>query len=293
MIPSHVVVFFPGPKNTDIVTASCVAGEIDVGTITKVRWQGRAYRAKIVFAGSKNACEAAIKNVTEEGDMNDTFFLAGDSATVLDANVDNNQRQDYAETKAAIQEVLTQLGLLSRNTTAMLREHRIAVEAKLIRLETRLCKIEGMLEEKNTTPSGEINFKYVSRERFESLLALKCGKMRKFALALEKDVFGDDSSELSLKIEDRKNSGEKINFMREVIFKYFNVSSDSEDSVWQTVKNALNGRARTVRRNMPAGCDDNRPALTPPPSEEQRLESLSPSASDRDPYNFFDDCDDY
>ena len=89
--------------------------------------------------------------------MDSTFFIAGDSATILEANGDN-QRLEYAETKAALQEVLSQLGLLSRNTTAMLREHRIAVEAKMIRLETRLCKIEGLLEEKNTNSSGNVWF---------------------------------------------------------------------------------------------------------------------------------------
>ncbi|KIH46807.1 hypothetical protein ANCDUO_23136 [Ancylostoma duodenale] len=224
MTSSHVVVFFLCAKNADIVSVSAVAGHI-----TKDRWQGRAYRAKIMFLGTKPACEAAIKNVTEEGDLRESFFLVGDSGTPLDAHTNGDKDQPDSTTSNLLKELLAQVAQLSKTTATMLRDHRITTETSLARLERRLCR-------------GELNFKYVSRERVESLLAPKCGKLNKFALALEKEVFADDTSEFRLKIEDRKNAAGRINFIREVIFKYFNVSTDSEESVWQTVKNALNGR---------------------------------------------------
>ncbi|EYC24006.1 hypothetical protein Y032_0014g2266 [Ancylostoma ceylanicum] len=224
-----------------------------------------------MFLGTKPACEAAIKDVTKEGELRERFSLAGDSGTSLDAyDSDESDQPNDSATTNLMKEILAQVAQLSKATATMLRDQRIAMESSLARLERRLCKVEGLLEEKNST-SGELNFKYVLRERVESLLALKCGKLSKFALALEKEVFADDTSELHHKIEDRKNAAEKINFIREVIFKYFNVSSDSEDSVWQTVKNALNGKARTLRRARPSGSQEQglEARLTPPPSKER------------------------
>ncbi|KAL6723949.1 hypothetical protein Aduo_018891 [Ancylostoma duodenale] len=261
MTSSHVVTFFLCAKNADIVSVSAVAGEPVV---------------------------ASSKDVTDEGDLRENFFLAGDSGTPQYAHTSGDNDQPDSTTNNLMKELLAQVVQLNKTTATMLRDQRITMETSLARLERRLCRVEGLLKEKNR----ELNFKNVSQERVESLLALKCGKLSKFALALEKEVFADDTSELHLKIEDRKNAAGRINFIREVIFKYFNVSTDSEDSVWQTVKNALNGKARAQRRARPSDTQEQalEARLTPPPTEE-RLET--PTASSRDGDPFFDDSDDY
>lgn len=56
----------------------------------------------------------------------------------------------------------------------------------------------------------------MSEGRVEALLALTCGNMTKFALALEKDLYEDDTTELTLPVHQRRLSSNKVNFIREV-----------------------------------------------------------------------------
>ncbi|VDM74920.1 unnamed protein product [Strongylus vulgaris] len=121
---------------------------------------------------------------------------------------------------AGMKEILAQLKHMKKENPLIFRELRSSFNIAMMKLDRRVTNIE----------------------RVESLLALKCGKLGKFALALEKDVFAGEESELLLNVEGRRSSGDKINFVRSVIFKYFVVSVHSEQSVWQTANNALTER---------------------------------------------------
>ncbi|KAL6723651.1 hypothetical protein Aduo_018631 [Ancylostoma duodenale] len=81
-------------------------------------------------------------------------------------------------------------------------------------------------------------------------------------------------------------------FIEHVIFKYLNVPTDSEESIRQTVRNAVNGRRGFFA--MPS--DSQKQALEAhltPPSSDERLKTSTGFGGSRDSFKFFDDCNDY
>ncbi|KAK6032918.1 hypothetical protein OSTOST_00879, partial [Ostertagia ostertagi] len=254
---THAIVFFTTSKTSDIVPLTAVSGNPIVNRRAKVRWNKKTYNAKIVHIASKALCEQKIKDVTENGTLTDNFFTVAESSVILDdLNCAATSPDPVAEVvhqmKAGMDELLEQMMMMRRNTTGALREFEIKMQGSFTRLERRIISLESSVEEirlreEPTSAEDGIDYCLMSRERVEALLALKYGRLTKFALALEQELYEGDNSEMLLNVEDRKVTVRRVTFIREVVFKYFNVSQSSKKSVWQTVKNALNGRARTLR----------------------------------------------
>ncbi|KAK6061622.1 hypothetical protein COOONC_00713 [Cooperia oncophora] len=322
--PTHAIVFFTSSKTADIVALAAISGSHVVNTTSKVRWNKKVYKAKvcadselsscvlsmslnipfkIVHIGTRAQCEEKIKDVNEEGTLMESFFTVGASSVT-------GQDEDIAETVNAdpvlealhhvqrgMSEMLEQMMLMRRTTAGALREFEMRVQGSFSRLERRITDLESSVDELklkqgSTSTEDGIDFSLLSRERVETLLSLKCGRLTKFALALEQELYEHDPSELLLNVEDRKLTARRVNFIREVVFKYFNVSESAKKSVWQTVKNALDGRVRTSRaRKSNVQSADHRglspsPArilLTPPRREE--VYEFSDNSSD---HQFFE-----
>ncbi|KAK6734862.1 hypothetical protein RB195_018194 [Necator americanus] len=97
------------------------------------------------------ACDAAIKNVTEDGDMRKNFSVANCSGTSSER--ENDQQESFRLCKA-IKELIILVREHHEEITAMLREQRAVVDARFGRLELRISRIEEMLERKFANASG-------------------------------------------------------------------------------------------------------------------------------------------
>ncbi|EYB94513.1 hypothetical protein Y032_0170g239 [Ancylostoma ceylanicum] len=128
------------------------------------------------------------------------------------------------------------------------------------------------------------NYEFLPRERVETLVSLKHNNINKFALALEKEVYKEDPADLLLLVDERKHSWKKVEFIRECVFTYFNISPELEASVWTAVKNTLNGKSRKARLGQ-ANPHTRRENLESPQVAESR-NSGSEISLHEDPYDF-------
>ncbi|KAK5968851.1 hypothetical protein GCK32_014757 [Trichostrongylus colubriformis] len=199
--PTHAIVFFNSSKTADIVELSAVSGDCAVNTTTKVRWNKKFYTARIIFIGTKIECEGKIKDVTEDGTILERFFTVGESATFV-----QERSADDVETDS-IAEALYKMKAGMRSLTGALREFEMKLQGSLSRMDRRMSSMEIALK-CNRLP----------RERMEALLTLKLRHMTKFALASEQELYEEDPSELHPKVEDRKCTASRVNFIREVVF---------------------------------------------------------------------------
>ncbi|EYC25066.1 hypothetical protein Y032_0012g1682 [Ancylostoma ceylanicum] len=272
MAPSHSVVYFPLTKDSDVVDINDLTGDSSIGSNVKVRWHGKLYSAKVLFKGSKTACETAVKEVTFEGTIPERFFLIGDGTHSRPApsRTDESSCPSLEQTvKEGFSEIMERIKHVGATTAS--RSSDFETRSTLRRLEMRLDSLYAIVEEiRANIPkpilADAIDFNIMSQERVESLLAAKCGSMNKFALALEKDVFADNSRDLALNIDDRIESGHKITFIRQCIMKYFQVAPPAQESMWRSVKAVLNGRARKTRGRSELQRDEL--FSTPSPSED-------------------------
>ncbi|VDO56659.1 unnamed protein product [Haemonchus placei] len=123
-------------------------------------------------------------------------------------------------------------------------------ERRIIALQASVQEIKEQLRCRSAEDG--IGYSIVPQDRIEALLSLRRWSLAKFAQALEQELFADNPLELLKDMEEKKNAAEKIDFMQKVVFEYFNVSKSSETSVWQTVENALNARARNTGARIQA-----------------------------------------
>ncbi|VDO74787.1 unnamed protein product [Heligmosomoides polygyrus] len=67
-------VFFLHSCTSDVVPLSAVPHGYVVGDVTKVRWESRSYKAKIIFIGRKEICELKPSSVTADGELLEDVF---------------------------------------------------------------------------------------------------------------------------------------------------------------------------------------------------------------------------
>ncbi|VDL66494.1 unnamed protein product [Nippostrongylus brasiliensis] len=131
------VVFFPHSRSADVVPANSVQGQLNCGITTKVRWSGRLYTAKILFAGPKELCELKVLQVTGEGELADgPFEIAASGSTSAAATPvgPNSEERERMRRLISIEEHI------ESNTETVGRIHRTVtnIEPRVIRLEKTL-----------------------------------------------------------------------------------------------------------------------------------------------------------
>ncbi|VDP09797.1 unnamed protein product [Heligmosomoides polygyrus] len=71
---AFALVFFSHSCTSDVVPLSAVPHGCVVGDVTKVRWESRSYKAKIIFIGRKEICELKSSSVTADGELLEDVF---------------------------------------------------------------------------------------------------------------------------------------------------------------------------------------------------------------------------
>lgn len=146
-------------------------------------------------------------------------------------------------------EILDRLKFLEINmsTKDSEKETRDAIQ-RVERDVSRIAPLVGQVLRR--LPTNEVkqgpNYYFLPKQDVANIRALRGDDIKKFALDLEKAVYADQPSELLLALEERRDTSERVQFIRECVAKFYNINEKAERAVWETVRNSLNSR---VRRN--------------------------------------------
>ncbi|KAK5975077.1 hypothetical protein GCK32_020328 [Trichostrongylus colubriformis] len=88
---SFALIFFPHSRTSDVVPLSSVAHGAQMGGTTRVRWQGRNHKGKVLFTGPREICEMNAQCVSADGELIEDVFdvssVADDQAPRSDTQV--------------------------------------------------------------------------------------------------------------------------------------------------------------------------------------------------------------
>ncbi|EYC19922.1 hypothetical protein Y032_0023g782 [Ancylostoma ceylanicum] len=287
------IAYFAKTKSADVVSVNDVDGSPVVGKTFKVRWNGRNYQAKILVIGTREFCEAEIGNVTAEGELEQPPFTVCEgtgiessrspsplsTTSVGTASVDTAFTQKVCK---LLDELIARVGQIERRMAT--KELQLEQQVDSQRLtggvnELRVIGRELLKRIPQSVNRGdEIQYTYASKEFVEALRSHRVGNISQFALDLEKEVYKGDTTDLFLQVEKRMGSVEKVDFIKQCIYKYYQVEVESRASVWRSAKTALNARARRLRRN---------PATEAPTTPSRQLSTEQTRSTSR--YLFDDD----
>ncbi|VDO91385.1 unnamed protein product [Heligmosomoides polygyrus] len=231
------------------------------------------YKAKVLYIGPKELCEVKAPNVTEEGELVDTPFDVSRSSLLLDEEPSSNthlntsmEEEQMRFNKDCVNRLIKveeSVGLL-KDLVVQMNTCTISSTQRLERVEM-VCK-EILRRNPGKPTQGSIDYSYASARAVAEIRELKPNR-NALALALEKLVYEDESEELSIAVDSRVRTRDRVLFIQQCVFKYFEVPEHLLEDVWKNVKDALNSRVRRSRKAAKA----NRIPRNPEVDEENIL----------------------
>ncbi|WKY09985.1 hypothetical protein Q1695_002380 [Nippostrongylus brasiliensis] len=245
---SFAIAFFPHSSTADVVPATAVLGEVKRGVTTKVKWCGRSYTAKLLFIGPKVLCETKISKVSRSGELLEEEFDMDCNSTNIGTTECVTPASDLlrSEILEKLQELEGKI-LSSGDFLADLIRECIKDGSR----DERQDRVNAELLRRIPAPHGEkgsLVYTYATAETVSALRSAHKDSM-KFVRMLETEVFKDEPSELVHKVDDRK-SIDRMNFLQECLYKYFNVPLGLRAEVWGRAKASLNSKARRLRKSL-------------------------------------------
>ncbi|KAL6730772.1 hypothetical protein Aduo_001713 [Ancylostoma duodenale] len=115
-----------------------------------------------------------------------------------------------------------------------------------------MARMEMLLQELlRRTPAtqrqGEIVYSYATAKTVAELRQLKGLNMSHFVLALEVEVYNDDTTELELLVDNRIRTKDRC------LFKYYDIPEHLREGTWRKAKESLNSRVRRLRKTIRDG----------------------------------------
>ncbi|KAL6740956.1 hypothetical protein Aduo_014259 [Ancylostoma duodenale] len=74
--------------------------------------------------------------------------------------------------------------------------------------------------------------------------------MSHFVLALEMEAYQDDPFELELLVDNRIRTKDRVLFIQQCLYKYYEIPSHLREGTWRKAKESLNGRVRRLRKTL-------------------------------------------
>ncbi|KAK6017634.1 hypothetical protein OSTOST_16842 [Ostertagia ostertagi] len=163
-----------------------------------------------------------------------------------------------------VAEPLVEQGPTPREREFMTRQIRMEEDISLIKnilvqmnsgsssQGTKIERVEQIGREllrRNPPKQTQDNLEYVyaSAKSVAQLRELKGQNKNLFVLALEKLVYSDDPAEMDLPVDDRILTKDRVIFIKQCLFKYYDVA---DDDIWRRAKDALNSRVRRHRKAL-------------------------------------------
>lgn len=240
-------VFFPRSRTSDVVSLDDVIGTPHIGRILKVRWHGKVYTAKVVCVGTKEECEEKLLRLTSDGELIDSSY------EICEGPLSPVRQSPAPACSCSCSNAFENIQASIEMSNSRLDQLEQLIKQEFQRLFRRCNVLEGNIEEILKRLPNDFHcedataYEFVPKAQVEATRRLAGGNVTRFALELEKEVYGDDLGELKMHVEKRLRTSAKIAFIKECVFKYYAIPVEARESVWRTVKNALNGRARRLR----------------------------------------------
>ncbi|CAJ0589008.1 unnamed protein product [Cylicocyclus nassatus] len=252
MTEQFAVVFYPRTKQSDVVSCDDIVGELGVGVTTKVLSKGRTYPAKILCVGEKEHCERKLQYVTTEGVLTNPSFRTAEGSLGSELTREARSEKDLLnKLSSLLEDVITRLTRLESEMATK------ALQIEAAQWQQRYWSAVGELRDTSNEllrrvprrgPAEEaFLFDFAPQSFLEGLRKLHPGNINKFALDLEKKVYEDDTGELALPVEKRVKSANRVEFIKECVYKYYLVPVEARQNVWRAVRAALNSRVRRLR----------------------------------------------
>ncbi|EYC25039.1 hypothetical protein Y032_0012g1663 [Ancylostoma ceylanicum] len=74
--------------------------------------------------------------------------------------------------------------------------------------------------------------------------------MSHFVLALEIEVYQDDSSEQELLVDSRIRTKDRVLFIQQCLYKYYEIPDHLREGTGRKAKESMNGRVRRLRKTI-------------------------------------------
>ncbi|KHJ79256.1 hypothetical protein OESDEN_21101 [Oesophagostomum dentatum] len=98
------------------------------------------------------------------------------------------------------------------------------------------------------SPKGPVFlYTFVPYEKVQAIYIENQTNPSRFAAALEPLVYIDEPWEMQIPINQRVNSRARVEFIKNCVFRHFNVLPQLQETVWKSIRNDLDRKARRTR----------------------------------------------
>ncbi|EYC35836.1 hypothetical protein Y032_0972g3257 [Ancylostoma ceylanicum] len=126
---------------------------------------------------------------------------------------------------------------------------------KLMTMTTMMPKDENIFErgvddtndQNRSYVGGEIVCSYTTSNFVAELQHREGLDMSLFVLALEVEVYKDDTTELELLMDNRLRTNDRVLSIQQSLFKHYNTPEHLREGTWRRAKESLNSRVRRLR----------------------------------------------
>ncbi|KAK5979553.1 hypothetical protein GCK32_007787 [Trichostrongylus colubriformis] len=248
---SFALIFFPHSRTSDVVPSPSVAQGAQTGDTTRVRWQGRNYKGKVLYTGPKEICEMKAQCVSADGELIEDVFdvssVPADQAPRSEAQVEQSPSPSERELIMRITRIEEELSLV-KNMVIQMSITLSSLAERSLRSEQMDREVLRRLPAKPA--EGNIDYVYASAKEVAELRVLKESNKNHFVLAMEKLVYRDDPREMELPVDSRELTKDRVIFINRCLLKYYNVPESASEEVWRKAKDALNSRVRRLRKTV-------------------------------------------
>ncbi|KAL6744106.1 hypothetical protein Aduo_017075 [Ancylostoma duodenale] len=141
---TFALVYFRSSRTSAVIPSSAVRGDIVVNNITRVKWEGKWYTAKILFIGSRILYEAKLDDVTIEGELIEDDFELADAHPEPSERVQNEGEQQSCSCSVEMarfrEEFVARMNTLKNRLVAPSFESDTRAELRAIRMEQRASR---------------------------------------------------------------------------------------------------------------------------------------------------------
>ncbi|KAK6037812.1 hypothetical protein COOONC_24681 [Cooperia oncophora] len=231
---SFALIFFPHTRTSDVVPISSIPHGTKTGDTTKVRWEGRSYKGKVLFVGPKELCEMKTSSVSTDGELVEDVF---DVSCALADQVSASQTDTAGERSSAREREEMMRSIRMEEDISLIKNMLIQINATLAAHSQRMDILEQI---------GNIVYAYASPKTVAELRELKGQNKNQFSI---RTIL----TELERLVDERVATKDRVVFIQQCLCKYYDIPENAREDVWRKAKDALNSRVRRLRKAMRDG----------------------------------------
>ncbi|VDM79549.1 unnamed protein product [Strongylus vulgaris] len=139
---SFALVFCTQSRTKDVLPTTAIPTGVRCGDVARIRWEGRFYKAKILFIGVKELCELKSASVTSEGNLIESEF----DTTLGFSDDDNDEICEPQPSSSGEKEIVTRL-IRIEELCGVRAENKKRRDAEFASQNQRIAHLEQILKE--------------------------------------------------------------------------------------------------------------------------------------------------